>query len=61
MKANVKVKGGKWYYEVRINSYGKAQVGWCTDKCSIQTNNYSGIGNDAGWSHFIEIMNAATN
>jgi len=51
-KANVKVRGGKWYFEVKLLSYGKIHIGWCTDKCDIQTNTYTGIGNDdQSWAY----------
>jgi len=52
VKADVKVKGGKWYYEVKLLGYGKMHIGWCTDKCNIQTNSYTGIGHDTeSWSY----------
>jgi len=32
-------------------TYGKMQIGWATDKYSLQTNQYTGIGNDTeSWS-----------
>ncbi|KAL6068610.1 Defective in cullin neddylation protein [Balamuthia mandrillaris] len=30
-KGNVRVSGGKWYYEAVMSSYGQMMVGWCTD------------------------------
>jgi len=29
-KGNVRVNGGKWYFEVRIITTGQMQIGWCT-------------------------------
>ena len=29
-KANCKVSGGKWYFEVTLNSNGRIYIGWCT-------------------------------
>jgi len=47
VRADVKVRAGKWYYEVKLLTYGKMHIGWCTDKCEVQTNSYeTGIGND---------------
>jgi len=52
IKADVKVKGGKWFYEAKLVTYGKIQIGWCTDKCTVQSNPTNGIGNDAeSWSY----------
>jgi len=52
VRADVKVRGGKWYYEVKLLGYGKMHIGWCTDKCVIQTNNYTGIGHDTeSWAY----------
>jgi len=52
VKADVRVKGGKWYYEVKLLGYGKMHIGWCTDKCQIQANSYNGIGHDTeSWSY----------
>jgi len=45
-RADVKVKGGKWYYEVKLLTYGKIHIGWCNSNCNIQSNTYTGIGND---------------
>jgi len=45
-RADVKVKGGKWYYEVKLMTYGKIHIGWCNSNCNIQSNTYTGIGND---------------
>lgn len=30
LRANVKVKSGKWYYEVKLITNGLFQIGWCT-------------------------------
>jgi len=46
VRADVKVRGGKWFYEVKLLTYGKMHFGWCTDKCQIATNANTGIGND---------------
>eukprot|EP01116_Phalansterium_solitarium_P000779 TRINITY_DN10640_c0_g1_i1.p1 TRINITY_DN10640_c0_g1~~TRINITY_DN10640_c0_g1_i1.p1 ORF type:complete len:391 (-),score=133.22 TRINITY_DN10640_c0_g1_i1:147-1319(-) len=35
VKADVKVRAGKWYYEVRILSSGVMRFGWCSDKCHL--------------------------
>jgi len=52
VRADVKVKGGKWYYEVKLLGYGKMHIGWCTDKCNIQMNSYNGIGHDTeSWAY----------
>jgi hypothetical protein len=52
VKADVKVKGGKWYYEAKLLTYGKIHIGWCTDKCTIQTNSYTGLGHDTeSWAY----------
>jgi len=45
-RADVKVRGGKWYYEVKLQTYGQIRIGWCTDNCNIQANAYTGIGQD---------------
>jgi Kip1 ubiquitination-promoting complex protein 1 len=45
-RADVKVRGGKWYYEVKLLTYGQIRIGWCTDTCNIPTNTYSGVGSD---------------
>jgi hypothetical protein len=51
-KADVKVRGGKWYYEVKLMTYGKIHIGWCNSTCNIQANAYTGIGNDNdSWSY----------
>jgi len=31
-RANVKIRYGKWFFEVRVIRAGKAEVGWCTSK-----------------------------
>jgi len=31
-RGNVKIRFGKWFYEVRVVRSGKAEVGWCTSK-----------------------------
>eukprot|EP01118_Nematostelium_gracile_P010664 TRINITY_DN370_c0_g1_i1.p1 TRINITY_DN370_c0_g1~~TRINITY_DN370_c0_g1_i1.p1 ORF type:complete len:398 (-),score=125.38 TRINITY_DN370_c0_g1_i1:26-1219(-) len=46
LKGDVKLRSGKWYYEAKLLTYGQMRIGWCTDKCTIQTNTYTGIGND---------------
>jgi len=46
VKGDVKIRGGKWYYEAKLLTYGQMRIGWCTDKCAIVTNTYTGIGND---------------
>ncbi len=30
-KGNVRVNGGKWYFEVRLAYSGTMQIGWCTE------------------------------
>lgn len=30
-KADVVVTAGKWYYEVKLQSYSQLQIGWCTE------------------------------
>lgn len=35
VRADVKVRGGKWYYEVKLLGHGKMHIGWCTDKCNV--------------------------
>jgi len=52
LKGDVKVRGGKWFYEVKLLTYGQMRIGWCTDKCNIATNTYTGIGNDnESWAY----------
>lgn len=52
VRADVRVRGGKWYYEVKLLSYGQMRFGWCNDKCNIVTNTYTGIGNDSeSWAY----------
>lgn len=52
VRADVKVRGGKWYYEVKLLGHGKMHIGWCTDKCNITANSYTGIGHDTeSWSY----------
>jgi len=52
VRADVKLRSGKWFYEVKSQTYGKMHIGWVTDKCSIQTNSYTGIGHDTeSWSY----------
>lgn len=46
LRADVKVRGGKWYYEVKLLTYGQIRIGWCNDTCNIPTNTYSGVGSD---------------
>jgi len=48
VRANVRVASGKWFYEAKMNSYGKFHFGWCTKNCKMETaNNYAlGIGHD---------------
>src|SRR5690606_13003916 len=43
VRGDVKVRSGKWYYEVKLLTYGKIHIGWCTDKCQIQSNSYVGL------------------
>jgi len=51
-RADVKVRGGKWYYEVKLLTYGKIHIGWCNSNCNIQANPYTGIGNDSdSWGY----------
>jgi len=47
IKGNVKVKSGKWYYEVKLLTYGKTHIGYVNDGCTIVTNTYTGIGHDS--------------
>jgi len=37
-KGNVKVNGGKWFFEVRIITAGQMQIGWCTINFNPKTN-----------------------
>jgi hypothetical protein len=52
VKADVKVSAGRWYYEVKLQSNGLLQIGWCTDQCNPQSEKSEGVGNDAhSWSY----------
>jgi len=46
------VRGGKWYYECKLLTYGQMRFGWCTEKCTMVTNSYNGIGSDSeSWGY----------
>jgi len=48
----VKLKGGKWFYEVKLVTYGKIHIGFVSEKCNIPTNTNTGIGHDTeSWSY----------
>jgi len=50
-KADVKVKAGKWYYEVTLSTFGPISIGFCNDKSNLKV--YSALGQDSdsfGWN-----------
>ncbi|PRP84918.1 hypothetical protein PROFUN_07572 [Planoprotostelium fungivorum] len=50
LKANVCLRGGKWYFEVKLVSSGKIHIGWCTEKHSDSQK--GGIGSDTeSWAY----------
>jgi len=52
VRGDVLVKGGKWYYEVKLSTNGRIHIGWCTPKCQISSSSFSGLGQDtASWSY----------
>jgi len=52
VRANVKVRSGKWFYECKIESYGTVQVGWVTDEFTPSSSAGNGVGDDAhSWAY----------
>jgi len=52
VKANVKLRSGKWYYEARLDSYGLVQIGWCTSAFKPDTAAGNGVGDDENsWAY----------
>jgi len=52
VKANVKLRSGKWYYEARLDSYGTVQVGWCTGEFQPDISQGNGVGDDQNsWAY----------
>jgi len=47
LRGNVKVKSGKWFYEVKLVTNGLLQIGWITDAFQPKTTSGSGVGDDA--------------
>ncbi len=47
-KGDAVVTAGKWYYEVRLDSNGQAQVGWCTQTYDAAD---SGSGGGDCWTY----------
>eukprot|EP01091_Cochliopodium_minus_P010112 TRINITY_DN2637_c0_g3_i1.p1 TRINITY_DN2637_c0_g3~~TRINITY_DN2637_c0_g3_i1.p1 ORF type:complete len:216 (-),score=53.43 TRINITY_DN2637_c0_g3_i1:107-754(-) len=44
--------GGKWYYEMTLESNGQILIGWATDKWKITPNSANGLGSDSeGWAY----------
>eukprot|EP01091_Cochliopodium_minus_P002264 TRINITY_DN1212_c0_g1_i1.p1 TRINITY_DN1212_c0_g1~~TRINITY_DN1212_c0_g1_i1.p1 ORF type:complete len:586 (+),score=188.95 TRINITY_DN1212_c0_g1_i1:54-1811(+) len=37
-KGDVVVTAGKWFFEVKLNSYSQLQIGWCTEDYNHKTN-----------------------
>ena len=51
--ANVRVWGGKWYYEVTLGTHGLMQIGWATDQFVPVPQSGIGVGDDGqgqSWS-----------
>jgi len=52
VKSDVKVKSGKWYYEVKLITNGLFQIGWCTSDFRPDANAGNGVGDDAkSWAY----------
>ncbi|KAL6069553.1 Ryanodine receptor 44F [Balamuthia mandrillaris] len=52
VKANTKVKSGKWYYEVKLQTNGLMQIGWCTPSFSPNASEGNGVGDDdKSWAY----------
>jgi hypothetical protein len=46
-RCNVAVKGGgKWFYEVKIQTNSQMLLGWCTDSYNQPPDSYKGLGCD---------------
>jgi len=51
-KADVRITNGKWFYEVKLTTNGKIQIGWCNSRCSVPLNTSAFIGHtDDGWTY----------
>eukprot|EP01012_Entosiphon_sulcatum_P008571 TRINITY_DN14699_c0_g1_i1.p1 TRINITY_DN14699_c0_g1~~TRINITY_DN14699_c0_g1_i1.p1 ORF type:complete len:4388 (+),score=508.78 TRINITY_DN14699_c0_g1_i1:36-13199(+) len=52
VRANAKVKRGKWYFEVLVRSDAVMQIGWCTDSFSPDSSRNKGLGEDENsWAY----------
>eukprot|EP01087_Luapelamoeba_hula_P020146 TRINITY_DN680_c0_g1_i1.p1 TRINITY_DN680_c0_g1~~TRINITY_DN680_c0_g1_i1.p1 ORF type:complete len:395 (+),score=66.43 TRINITY_DN680_c0_g1_i1:102-1286(+) len=52
VKANVKVRRGKWYYEIKLNRQGTIQLGWCNDSFRPDASAGNGVGDDSNsWAY----------
>jgi hypothetical protein len=37
VKGLVGVNAGRWYYEVKMTSYGQMMIGWCTSTYAVRS------------------------
>lgn len=52
VRCNVKVKSGKWYYEIKLITNGLFQIGWCTTAFTPDAAAGNGVGDDSdSWAY----------